>query len=150
MVELSLRSMSELGEEKFMAISGPEDSDAVPSEEQEPTIIMGGEVETRLIPLRPLDIERPVVSVDTSSLKLGETGSGLVIALRGAIVWRRGRYCRYLRLGPFVFHITEQNKDEIYNELRRYCLGLPGRREAPSLPYMPMRMSNIFDLWLRE
>lgn len=147
LVEISLRSMSGLEGSGILAIPEQDEQDG-PMEE--PTLVLSGAVRTRLIPLEPLEEERVIVGVDTSSIKIGETREGLLIALRAAIVWRSKRSCRYLRLGPLLFHVTEQNKDEIYNELRRYCLGLPDAREAPSLAYMPMRLSTIFDLWARE
>ena len=150
LVEISLRSMSGLETEGILAIPELHEQDKIALEEQEQAVVLSGSIRTRLIPLSPLEERKVIVGIDTSSLKLGETGGGLLVALRAAVVWRNGRYCRYLRLGPLVFHVTEQNKDEIYNELRRYCLGLSERREAPSLPYVPMRLSNIFDLWARS
>ena len=69
--------------------------------------------ETKLVKLKPNPAKTPVVAIDVSSIKLGETRTGILIAVRGAIVWKQTNRYRYLRLGPFPFHITEKNKNEI-------------------------------------
>jgi len=151
LLELSLRSMSDLGGERAMTITGPEEPISMSNLDGEQDLTFKAPASLRLIPIKPVrDAGMTVIGVDASCIKLGETCSGLITALRGAIVWRRGRSCRYLRVGPLIFYITEQNKAEIYNALRSFCLGLPGRREAPGLPYMPIKMANIFEHWMRE
>lgn len=73
---------------------------------------------TEIIKLKPNPIETTVVAADVSSIKLGETETGILLAVRGAIVWRlSGRY-RYLRLGPFPFHISDKNRNEICSFLQ--------------------------------
>ena len=151
LLELSLKSMSSLDDEPIMTITEPEESASSSYLDGEHEFTLNSCPDLRLIPIKPLrSLETTVIGVDASCIKLGETFSGLITALRGAIVWRRGGSCRYLRIGPLIFHITDQNKTEIYNALRSFCLGLPGRQEAPSLPYMPVKMANIFEHWMRE
>ena len=151
LLELSLKSMSDLGEEQVMTITEPEEPISISNLDGEQDLTFKAPASLRLIPIRPVrDAGMTVIGVDASCIKLGETCSGLITALRGAIVWRREKSCRYLRIGPLIFHITEQNKVKIYNALRSFCLGLPGRQEAPGLPYMPIRMANIFEHWMRE
>ena len=151
LLELSLRSMNSLEEEPIMAISEPEEPFSIGYLDGEHEITFNMPSNLRLIPIKPMKKARAtVIGVDASCIKLGETSSGLITALRGAIVWRCGADCRYLRIGPLIFHITEQNKTDIYNALRSFCLGLPGRQEAPSIPYMPIKMANIFEHWTRE
>ncbi|MEM0313373.1 MAG: hypothetical protein QXQ41_02350, partial [Candidatus Bathyarchaeia archaeon] len=69
----------------------------------------------RPIPLYPRSDETPIAAVDTSSIKLGETTRGIVIAIRGTSVWKIKRNYGYLRVGPFIFHITNENFKEVYS-----------------------------------
>jgi hypothetical protein len=101
------------------------------------------------IPLKPILEDTPVVAVDVSSIKVGETETGILCAIRGAIVWKEKSRYRYLRLGPFPFHITEENKKEIYNLFRRYYFGTPEETSAPSLINMQVRMGNLLERWLQ-
>ncbi|MCW4020303.1 MAG: DNA double-strand break repair nuclease NurA [Candidatus Bathyarchaeota archaeon] len=70
-----------------------------------------------LTPLKPVQDGTPVTGVDVSSIKIGETETGIIYAVRAAVVWKNKRRYRYLRLGPFPFHITEENKREIFTDL---------------------------------
>lgn len=150
LLELSMRSVNDLSEETVMALVEPDDA-SMGDLDGELGLLLDMDMDLRLIPLSPVkDIEATVIGVDASCIKLGETSSGLVIALRGAIAWRCGGRCRYLRIGPLVFHVTDQNRSEIYNALRSFCLGSPGRRGAPGLQYIPIRMARIFEHWMRE
>ena len=101
------------------------------------------------IPLKPVREETKIIAIDVSSVKIGETAEGTVFAVRGAIVWReRGRY-GYLRLGPFPFHITEENKREIYNLFRKYYIGASDNISAPSLTYIQAKMGNLLERWIQ-
>jgi len=103
----------------------------------------------RSIPLKPLSDDTTVVAVDVSSIKVGETQTGVLCAVRGAIVWREKSRYRCLRLGPFPFHITEENKREIYIMLRQFCFKVSGEANAPSLVNMQNRMCNLLERWLQ-
>ncbi|TRO50594.1 hypothetical protein E2P63_05990, partial [Candidatus Bathyarchaeota archaeon] len=63
----------------------------------------------KTISLEPTPEKKPVVAVDVSSIRIGETETGELCAIRGAIVWKEKTRYRYQRIGPFPFHITEQN-----------------------------------------
>jgi hypothetical protein len=87
--------------------------------------------------------------VDTSTIKIGETSTGIIIAIRGATVWKQGSY-RYTRLGPFIFHITEENKNEVYNTLEKACFNTyytGNRQAAPHLMQMPTRLASLLERW---
>jgi hypothetical protein len=97
--------------------------------------------------------ETVVAAVDTSSIKIGETNKGILIAVRGASVWKKKRNYRYLRLGPFIFHITEENKKAVYNTLQMtYFNSSHGknRQSSPSLFQMPTRIANLLERWLQN
>lgn len=101
------------------------------------------------IPLKPLTEDTPVVAVDVSSIKVGETETGVLCAIRGAIVRKTKSRYNYLRLGPFPFHVTEKNKKEIYNLFRRHYLDVQEETSAPNLINMQTRMGNLLERWLQ-
>jgi len=102
--------------------------------------------------LKPIHKETIVAALDTSTMKIGETNAGIVIAVRSANVWKQEDSYRYTRLGPFIFHITEENRREIYNTLERaYFAPLHERnhQSAPSLSQMPTRIASLLERWLQ-
>lgn len=91
-------------------------------------------------------------AVDTSTIKLGETRTGILIAIRGANIWKQKANYRYLRCGPFIFHITEDNKKDFCARLQRACLGQTYsyiHQIAPGLPQMPIRIASMLERWLQ-
>ena len=108
-----------------------------------------GQFTIESIALKPLLGDTPVVAVDISSMKIGETETGILCAIRGAIVWKEKSRYKYLRFGPFPFHITEENKKEIYNLFRNYYFGVSEDASAPSLINIQTRMGNLLDRWLQ-
>jgi hypothetical protein len=104
------------------------------------------------IPLKPIHQETIVAAVDTSSMKIGETATGILIAIRGANVWKQNRNYRYIRLGPFIFHITEENKKDVYNTLQKTYFNIQhehGHTSIPNLMQMPIRIANLLEKWLQ-
>lgn len=102
------------------------------------------------IPLKPLHQETIVVAVDTSTMKIAETGAGIVLAVRGANVWKQRENYRYTRLGPFIFHVTEDNKNEVYNALEGAYFPsarVQSRPSSPSLLQMPTRIATLLERW---
>jgi hypothetical protein len=101
--------------------------------------------------LTPCHQETTVAAVDTSTIKIGETTTGTVIAVRGATVRRQNRNYRYIRLGPFIFHITEDNKNAVYSNLERDCFCLPfaEHQSAPPLFQMPTRIASLLERWMQ-
>jgi hypothetical protein len=103
------------------------------------------------ITLKPNHQETTIAAIDTSTIKIGETTTGIVIAIRGATIWKQGIY-RYTRLGPFIFHITEENKNEVYNTLERACFNAhcaTSRPASPHLMQMPTRLASLLERWLQ-
>jgi hypothetical protein len=95
-------------------------------------------------------METTIAAVDASNIKLGETSRGIIVAIRGTSVWKKGRKYSYLRLGPFIFHITEENLKEVYNNLLRAYSQEQNRQTSPGLAQTPMRMANILERWLQK
>jgi hypothetical protein len=105
------------------------------------------------IPLKPRRQETTVAAVDTSSMKIGETSTGILIAVRGATIWKQNKHYRYMRLGPFIFHITEENKRQVYNTLQKAYFNTPhehtSHQSILNLLQMPMRIANLLEKWLQ-
>ena len=147
LIELSIHSLKHVQNQPFQLNQQifQQDNNL---EEQIPTT----RIELQHISLKPRPEETVVAAVDTSSIKIGETSKGIVIAVRGASVWKQKRNYRYLRLGPFIFHITEENKKEVYNALQRAYFNSPhehNRQSSPSLFQMPMRIASLLERWLQ-
>jgi hypothetical protein len=102
--------------------------------------------------LKPKHRESIVAAVDTSTMKIAETSTGIVIAVRGANVWKQNENYRYTRLGPFIFHITEENRKDVFNTLERaYFTSAHNKnhQSAPTLPQMPTRIASLLERWLQ-
>jgi hypothetical protein len=100
----------------------------------------------KTIPLEHSLDEKTVVAVDVSSIRIGETETGILCAIRGAIVWKEKNRYKYQRIGPFPFHITEQNKKEIYKLFRNRSFETS---EAPSITNIQARIGNLLERWLQ-
>jgi hypothetical protein len=93
-----------------------------------------------------------IAAVDTSTIKIGETTTGILVAIRGAITWRENCKYKYSRLGPFVFHITEDNKNQVYNTLERsyFTTTYSSLHQAsPNLMQMPTRLASLLERWMQ-
>jgi hypothetical protein len=104
------------------------------------------------IPLVSKMQETLIAAVDTSTIKIGETSTGIIIAIRGANVWKQNHTYHYRRIGPFIFHITEDNKKEVYNTLERAYFNTQysyNHQSAPNLLQMPMRLASLLERWLQ-
>ncbi len=104
------------------------------------------------IVLKPNHQETTIAAVDTSTIKIGETNTGSIIAIRGATTWKQNHNYRYTRLGPFIFHITEENKNEVYNALEKSyftTLYSSNRHTVSHIMQMPIRLASLLERWLQ-
>ena len=102
------------------------------------------------ISLKSVKEETTIVAIDVSSIKIGETNEGIICAIRGAIVWKEKNRYRYLRIGPFPLHITEENKTKIYQLLRQHSLNMPAEPlNHSNLINMPMKLGNLLERWIK-
>lgn len=126
--------------------------DSISSDEDitEATITVNSIEQFKVYTLKPIREPTSVVGVDTSSIKIGETENGIIYAFRGTIVWRSFNNYKYIRIGPLPFHITEENKNDIYNTLKRYYLGLNFSRGAPNVTVMQSRICSLLEYWLQK
>jgi hypothetical protein len=100
----------------------------------------------RTIHLEQTQDERPVIAIDVSSIRIGETETGELCAIRGAIVWKEKNKYKYQRIGPFPFHLTEQNKKEIHKLFRNNYFEFS---EASNIFNIQTRMGNLLERWLQ-
>jgi hypothetical protein len=110
------------------------------------------QLKTEPIQLKPDRQETLVAAVDTSTIKIGETATGIIIAVRGAITWRQNHSYKYTRLGPFIFHITEDNKNAVFNTLEHayFCTTYGSMHQsAPNMMQMPMRLASLLERWMQ-
>ena len=106
------------------------------------------------IPLKPRHEETPVAAIDTSSMKIGETSLGILIAVRGATVHKHNRHYNYMRIGPFIFHVTEENKKEVYASLQTAYFAFSHEHTQTyqgmmNIAQMPTRIANLLEKWLQ-
>jgi hypothetical protein len=102
--------------------------------------------------LEPRHQETIIAACDTSTVKIGETSKGILIAVRGANVWKQNKNYRYTRLGPFVFHITEETRKDIYNTMERAYFSTsdePSHQYSPNLLQMPTCIASLLERWLQ-
>lgn len=105
------------------------------------------------IPLRARQTETLIAACDTSTMRIGETNTGMLISIRGANVWKRNRHYYYSRLGPFIFHITEGNKREVYSTLESAYFGSSSRQNGHNfmnLFQMPVRIAGLLERWMQN
>ncbi len=147
LIELSLHSLKGAQNQPFQL-----NQQVIQQENNQEETIQAGRLKLTPIPLSPRLEETIVAAVDTSSIRIGETSKGLLIAVRGASVWKLRRNYRYLRLGPFIFNVTEENKKEIHNRLQReYSHVQPPHNHdnLPNLLQMPTRIAGRLERWLQ-
>jgi len=152
-IELSLRSIKNIASQDATLYQPYETITESTEPSEEITPVFHGQTKLKLntILLKPVHEETPIVAIDVSSIKIGETTTGILLAIRGAIVWKNNRHYHYLRIGPFPFHITEENKAEIYQLFRQYSLDTltPNTTSTPNLNHMQTRITTLLERWLQ-
>jgi hypothetical protein len=102
--------------------------------------------EQHTIPLTPKQEETLVTAVDTSNIKIGETHTGALIAVRSACVWKQSTKYSYQRFGPFVFHVTEKNKGEVYTELKNTTFNtFTLSQYSPDISQIPTYLTSLLE-----
>ena len=98
--------------------------------------------------MKPIKDGTPIVAIDVSSIRIGETDKGIIYAIRGAIVWKEKRRYRYLRIGPFPFHITEESHSDLFNFFPQQH---PATRSITlSMTYdAQTRLCNLAERWMQ-
>jgi hypothetical protein len=97
-------------------------------------------------------VSKSIYAVDTSSIVLGECGKGVVFAVRGVTVrWNvacmEGSIVQRFEAPCFV---SNGNKKQLYNGLRKKLLGLSKVRQAPDLLKMVDRVRNVYERYMQR
>ncbi|MBS7633560.1 DNA double-strand break repair nuclease NurA, partial [Candidatus Bathyarchaeota archaeon] len=107
---------------------------------------------THPISLKPAREPTAIAAVDTSNIKIGETAKGILIAVRAANVWKQDKHYQYARFGPFIFHVTEENKKQVYNMLQNAYFDQPyydRHADYSNMAFIPMRIAALLERWLQ-
>lgn len=105
---------------------------------------------TELVHLTPEKTAKPIVAIDVSSIKLGETRTGTLLGVRGAIVWKEENHYKYLRIGPFPFHITQQIENEIRSILNQTNQNFPQKYVIPQTYFIQNKLTSILERWIQS
>ena len=100
------------------------------------------------IAIEPRNEVCPVVGVDVSSIRIGETSEGMLCALRGAVVWRTPEGYVYSRCGPLIFHLTDRMIYSIFHRLK-----FPSKLAVSTLPLANRvlgRLRNALERWIQR
>jgi hypothetical protein len=144
-IELSIHSLKQVQNQSFQL-----NQQTIQQKSQEQLYALQLIPPIQPIPLNPkLEPPTTIAAVDTSSIKLGETAQGIIIAVRGTTIWKKAKNYAYLRVGPFIFHITEENLREVYNTLLKAYFREQNPQASPSFMQIPMRMANLLEKWLQ-
>jgi hypothetical protein len=114
LVELSTRSMRSINGSSLnpRAVSlvelGIDDCD---SEERLCLPTMFATAGLSRVPILPLRDPSPIVACDSSSVKIGETETGMIFAIRAVAVNRQLDKISFTRWGPLLFHIPNGEED---------------------------------------
>jgi len=158
-MELSLRTIKNI--HNTQAINHSQTTTEETNEPQEiMPILQYGQTTLQLktIPLQPKPDQTPVIAVDVSSIRLGETDTGILLALRAATVWKqRGTAYRYMRFGPFPIHITDQNQHDILTLFHEHNPAQSPQRNSlyhslsamPDLNQTQTRITSLLERWLQ-
>jgi hypothetical protein len=111
-----------------------------------PVLNIDGANAGSVVVLECVPTERPVVAIDTSTVKLGELEGGVLCALRGAVVTLDAKNYFYLRYGPFVFSLG-YNGPLASKSLEN--LGLTSFSGEPNIDSLLKRVRNILERWLQ-
>lgn len=148
-MQIGLRSIQNLKGERFHTdkmvferaqnnldfLSFPQQKDVIPASK---------------IPLKPISDITNIAAIDVSSIRIGETEKGFLYAVRGAIVWKAEGQYRYLRLGPFLFYITDENKKEIHDLLKQHHHTASTQSNNPYITDMQTSIRNLLERWIQR
>jgi len=158
-MELSLRTIKNINT-RTATFQTPQTSlqEENETQEQNASIFQGQTtLQLKTIPLQPKPDQTPVIAIDVSSIRLGETDTGILLALRAATVWKqRGSAYRFLRFGPFPIHITDQNQHDILTLFHEHSPNLSVRSSplhqltsTPDLNQTQTRITALLEKWLQ-
>jgi hypothetical protein len=91
----------------------------------------------------------PVIGIDVSSVRVGESEAGTIYSLRGAIVWREQQEYSYMRCGPLTFYLN----DSVSRFLNGRCQTSNNMSYAAWSPLnerVLARLRNTLERWMQR
>src|SRR2546426_5800842 len=150
LLSLSNRSMERLRGSSFnprlvsLVDLGVEDGDSDEQLDLRTSSISSGLKRTVIAPRRePVQI----AACDASSVKIGETETGMIFAIRAVAVWRNPDRTVFNRWGPLLFHIA--NNDEQPERIRDEDSKVFGGLSVKTLRVLT-RLRNQVERWTQE
>jgi hypothetical protein len=105
-----------------------------------------GEAGLIRFPIRPRRDSAQIAACDASSVKIGETETGMIFAIRAVAVWRNPDKVVFTRWGPLLFHIANSDdQDRMRDEDSRVFGGL----SLKTLRVLT-RLRNHVERWSQE
>ena len=149
LMDLSLNSMQSIKGKHFQPYEAEFPSFAAERPiSSDPIRLHGKAFSTLLTPLEPIKDGTTVIGIDVSSIRVGETETGSICAIRGAIVWNEKQHYQYVRLGPFPFHVTEISRSEAPGEPRLDASS--GHSVDPSTPVETQNhLCSLVERWIQ-
>jgi hypothetical protein len=148
LVELSNRSMNALQGAKFnprpvsLVEMGVDDADT----EERLDITAALSARTKHSTLNPVRESVPIVACDASSVKIGETDTGMIFAIRAVAVWRQASRILYNRWGPLLFHVPNSEDTHQFRDDEGRAFGGLTLKTLKVLT----RLRNHVERWVQE
>src|SRR5881296_598891 len=150
LLSLSNRSMERLRGSSFnprlvsLVDLGVEDGDSDEQLDLRTSSISSGLKRTVIAPRRePVQI----AACDASSVKIGETETGMIFAIRAVAVWRQPERIAFTRWGPLLFHIPNSDgQQEKYRDDESRAFGGLSVKTLRVLT----KLRNHVERWVQE
>jgi len=98
-------------------------------------------------PINPLRDIVPIAACDASSVKIGETETGMIFAIRAVAVWRQPERIAFTRWGPLLFHIPNSDgQQEKYRDDESRAFGGLSVKTLRVLT----KLRNHVERWVQE
>lgn len=105
------------------------------------TIKNRDDVKDNIVDINLDGTRKPVIAVDSSSVTLAKTEKGIIAAIKAAAIFPDA----VETFGPFIYHITNGNKHEMYNQFMQDMFNLEDAKNIPALSKMPDRIRNFLE-----
>ena len=149
LVELSNRSMNRLQGSKFnprpvsLVEMGVDDADLDERLDIGASFASSGLKRSLISPVKE---QVPIVACDASSVKIGETDTGMIFAIRAVAVSRQTGRILYNRWGPLLFHVPNSGDSRQYRDDEARAFGGLSLKTLRVLT----RLRNHVERWVQE
>ncbi|MFH0847954.1 MAG: DNA double-strand break repair nuclease NurA [archaeon] len=122
-------------------------------DEEENTINEPYHAEMKIVPLVPkYPKEIQVVAIDSTSFTLGHIEDGIIGTIRASVIVKPAGKSEWSleKYGPHVLQITEQGKDQLYQQLYRAVYGVEANPRAPDPAAMLDHTRALFERYIQQ